>query len=312
MMQRDEGAMLMAWLSYYGQIFGFGNLVIFDNGSTDPLTLHLLDQAARCGATIRRDHKLPDDFHGKGRHFAREIRQWDRLHNYDFALPVDCDEFLVVADEEGISTSSAKIHAEFARLHGEKSAFRIGGSFFNVPGKPGWFAFEPEFIKGFVAARTVGVVDNGQHNPASRVAPGYVLTRFVYLHWHNHDYAEMRGRARVKLSNSLVDPDDRAALMRYAITPNLPGRHLVSVLLEDEAHYRDRYNGMLHLYLPWAGSPSALPVHVENGPSLLADGRVSRQWSGQRYLEMNGDVAGWPPGALMHFLVHGWAEGRQF
>ncbi|WP_158513408.1 glycosyltransferase family protein [Kozakia baliensis] len=40
MMQRDEGALLMAWLSHYARLFSMDHLTLLDNGSTDPLTLH--------------------------------------------------------------------------------------------------------------------------------------------------------------------------------------------------------------------------------------------------------------------------------
>ncbi|WP_084294653.1 glycosyltransferase family 2 protein [Asaia prunellae] len=312
MMQRDEGIKLMAWLSYYGQLFGFENLTILDNGSKDPFTLHLLAHAVRCGVTVRRDLADLADFHGKGLHFAAQFRAWDNGAPYDFALPVDCDEFLVVLDDEGISTDRICIMREFAYHTGEKRAFRIGCSLFNIPERPGWFALDTEFIKGFLPAGSVDVIDNGQHNPSSCLAPGYALTRFSYLHWHNHDFAEMQRRTKVKLTNSLIDPDDREALKRYAITPNLPGRHLVDILLEDEAHYLSRYEGMLHLFLPWARAASSLPVHLENAPILLSDGQMARPWSGLAYESRYDDVRGWAPGPLMHFLLYGWLEGRQF
>lgn len=312
MMQRDEGAMLMAWLSYYGRVFGFSNLTIFDNGSRDPLTLHLLTQAERCGVTVRRDCDDPGDFHGKGLHFAEQIREWDRGAPYDFALPIDCDEFLAVVGNEGLSTEPSVIQREFAYHLGETRALRIATSLFNVPARSGWFAVDTGFYKGFLPSRSVGVVDNGQHNPTSMRAPGFALTRFTYLHWHNHDYGEMQRRARLKLSNSLLDPDDRPALMRYAATPNLPGRHLVGVLLEDERHFLSRYDGLLQAYVPWAKSASSLPTHVENGPILFQDASMTRPWSAAAYEDAQPDVRGWAPGPLMHYLLHGWAEGRSF
>lgn len=311
-MQRDEGALLMAWLSYYGQIFGFDCLTIFDNGSSDPLTLHLLDRAEGCGATIRRDRRDPDDFHAKGLHFAEQIRTWDREGGYDFALPVDCDEFIAVVDDHGISTSPARILREFERCQGEGRALRVGTSLFNLPARPGWFAVDPEFIKGFLPACSIAALDNGQHNPTSRIASGFAMTRFTYLHWHNHDFAEMQRRARLKLTSPLLDPDDRPSLLRYAATPNLPGRHLVGLLLEDETHYLARHDGMLQLYMPWAAAPSALPVHLEDGPLLLRDVRGSRRWSAGKYLDAQQDVKGWLLGPLQHYFLYGWAEGRQF
>ncbi|WP_336946849.1 glycosyltransferase family 2 protein [Asaia sp. HN010] len=312
MMQRDEGSALLAWLSYYGHVFGFDNLTVCDNGSRDPFTLHLLKHAERCGVTVRRDLDDPSDFHAKGLHFAEQFRTWDQGSPYDFALPVDCDEFLVVIGDEGISTDRARILQEFAAHLGEKRALRIGSSLFNIPAQPGWFALDTSFIKGMLPARSIAVIDNGQHNPSSRLAPGYALTRFSYLHWHSHDFEEMRRRTRVKLSNSLLDPTDRAALTRYAVTPNLPGRHLVDILLEDEAHYLSRYDGMLHLYLPWAKAASALPTHLDNAPVLLRDSTMAQPWSSSAYVSRNQDVKGWALGPLMHFLLHGWGEGRKF
>lgn len=312
MMQRDEGAMLMAWLSYYGRLFGFEHLTIFDNGSCDPLTLYLLAHAERCGVTVRRDCPDPDDFHAKGLHFAEQIRAWDREGGYNFALPVDCDEFIAVIDTHGLSTSAECIMSEFARLEGEKRALRIGTSLFNLPSKPGWFALDTDFIKGFLPARSIASMDNGHHNPTSSLASGFALTRFTYLHWHNHDYAEMQRRARLKLSSPLLDPDDRISLLRYAATPNLPGRHLVGLLLENETHYLTRYDGMLQVYLPWAASPSALPIHVENGPVLLRDARDAKPWAAENYLEMYEDIREWPIGPLLHYFLHGWSEGRRF
>ncbi|GBQ85476.1 hypothetical protein AA0535_0772 [Asaia krungthepensis NRIC 0535] len=304
--------MLMAWLSYYGRLFGFPNLTVFDNGSRDPLTLHLLAHARRCGATVRYDRNDPGDFHAKGLHFAEQIRAWDKDGDYDFALPVDCDEFLVVVDDEGLSTHRARIMQEFAAHRDEKRALRIGVSLFNMPSRPGWFAVDPEFVKGCLPANSVAVIDNGQHNPCSRLAPGHALTRFAYLHWHNHDFTEMRERARRKLDNSLLDPTDRAALLRYASIPNLPGRHLVDLLLEDEAHYLSRYDALLRLHVPWAATPSALPGDVEHGKVLLQDHRGMRDWSARSYEAAHHDVKNWPPGPLMHYLLHGWSEGRVF
>ncbi|GBQ14311.1 glycosyltransferase family 2 protein [Swaminathania salitolerans] len=312
MMQRDEGPLLMAWLGYYARIFGFDALTIFDNGSVDPLTLHLLDHARRCGATIRYDCSDPADFHGKGQHLGAQIREWDRTGSYDFALPVDCDEFLAVVEDDGVSTSAGRILAEFARLRPERRALRIGSSLFNHPARPGWFSVDRAFIKGFLPARSIALIDNGQHTPASRLESGYALSRFTYLHWHNHGFAEMQRRARLKLANSLIDPDDRDALLRYAATPNMPGQHLVGILLAGEDSYLRRYEGTPCLVLNWARSPSDLSSAMEDGPVMFPDGPALRRWSGSAYERINPDVKGWPLGPLMHFLLHGHAEGRRF
>ncbi|WP_158513407.1 hypothetical protein [Kozakia baliensis] len=53
----------------------------------------------------------------------------------------------------------------------------------------------------------------------------------------------------------MVDPDDPRALERYATNLNLPGRHLVNLLLRGEEAYARRYGSCLQVFLPWARGP---------------------------------------------------------
>ncbi|WP_367160434.1 hypothetical protein ABUE34_02955 [Kozakia baliensis] len=98
--------------------------------------------------------------------------------------------------DDGISAAREDVLAELLCLKGERRAFRIGTSLFNPVDRPGWFAVDPEFRKGFLPAGSADVVDNGQHNPNSRLTRGFAGTRFTYLHWHNYPYVEMCDRAR--------------------------------------------------------------------------------------------------------------------
>lgn len=311
MMQRNEGALLLAWLTHYAQLFGMDRLTILDNGSTDNLTLYLLRHAANMGATVRTDLNDIADFHGKGFHMATTMQAWDEGEDYDFALPVDCDEFLAVVGDDRISGGRADIMREFVRLRDCRTALRIDLSLFNVPEQPGWFAVDPEFHKGFLPAGGVDTVDNGQHNPNSRLAPGVTTSRFAYLHWHNRPFEEMRAAARRKLTTSLVDPDDPAALEHYRRVPNLPGRHLLPILTMDEETYRQRYDRTLRLFLPWARHPAgSMAAPRGDEPFCLADGRGVFGWDAANYLAGNADVRAYDIGPLHHFLRYGWAEGR--
>jgi hypothetical protein len=148
MMEKDEVANLQRWLSHYGPIFGYENLYIMDNGSTNEETLNLLNEYRRWGGiNVIYDRNTTRDFHTKGIHFTHLIRSWDAGEPYDFALPLDCDEIIAVLGKGGISTDKTDILCAFEGLRYVTSSlgtedcpsFRLDMSLFNVPGKPGWF-----------------------------------------------------------------------------------------------------------------------------------------------------------------------------
>jgi len=299
MMQRDEGDALVRWLSHYGGLFGLENLTILDNGTTDAFSLDVLRHAEVSGVRIHWGLDTLRDFREKGGHLTNVINGWDHDGGYDFALPCDCDELLAVFDEGRLVTHEAAVLAEFERLLPVRSALRIDMSMFNVPDRPGWFVPDRHFYKGFLPARSIAAIDNGHHAPESRLAPGFELTRFTYLHWHNRSYEATMALIRRKLTGR-VDVHDREALIAFRDTPEAPGAHMVDTLLMSRGEYLNRYEGQVALYMP----PEAGGVHF-----LSVGGRFQR-WDAELYLAANEDVRGYWQGPLHHYLRHGFKEER--
>lgn len=300
MMQKDEGDALARWLAHYSDLFGFDNLTILDNGSTDKRTISLLDSAERMGTSVRRDLAGPRDFHRKGGHLTNIIRGWDGMYDYDFALPLDCDERLAVFTENGLSLGKDVIHAAFDALKGKQCAFRIETSLFNVPGREGWYAPVRHFHKGFVPAKTIAGCDDGQHEPRSRLSDDIVPSFFTYLHDHHHSYEEWRRRLKNKVAG-LVDPDNKAALREYLTIPQAEGAHAVEALLVTKQQYAALYDKDIRI-MPSCGSSDCVMIE---GPGV--DIRV---WDAKSYLEANPDVRAYHVGTLQHYLRHGFLEGR--
>ena len=301
MMQRDEGAMLERWVRHYSALFGWSNLTIFDNGSTDPRTLATLLASAGQGADVRMGFDAASDFEGKHVHIGNVIRSWDADVDYDFALPVDCDEMLAVFAGDGLTIDADAIRAELRRLSGVQQALRIDMSLFNVPSRRGWYCPDRHFVKSFLPARTFGSLDHGFHEARSAVAEGYAVTRLTYLHHHNKPLEIARQTAIRKLGGrfDVTDPEARAA---YAATEGAPGAHLVPLLTMTEEGYSQRYSRDLLVHV----SP------VPNNTNLLCLHGKSWSWQPQSYLEKNPDVARlYGLGSLHHYLRHGFAEGRQ-
>lgn len=298
MMQRDEGDMLSRWLTHYSGLFGVRNLTILDNGSVDPFTIALMREAEAAGAEVMWQFDTPHDFHNKGGHFENIIRHWDATFQYDYALPVDCDEILAVFTEEGLCTDYSAIHRELARLKYLRCALRLDMSLFNVPGRPGWFAPVRHFHKGFLPAYSLEMLDSGFHDPRSRLQEGFQSTRLTYLHWHNREYDELIKRARMKL-HSVVDVDDRDALVEYSKKPGAVGGHLIQLLLSDQEAYNALYDDDVTVYVPPGGASNLLKR--PEGISF---------WSARDYLEMNTDVRSYELTALHHYLRNGFREKR--
>lgn len=299
MMQKDEGPRLTRWLAHYGHIFGMENLIIFDNGSHDPLTLSLLKEAERHGSHVRYDLRRTGDFREKGQHFTNVIASLDHDIHYDFALPVDCDEILCVFTEDGLSLHKNDILAEFERLTPYRSAFTIHLSLFNVPQKDGWYAPRRLFPKGFVPAHCGARIDNGHHFPVSNEDPTATLTRFTYLHHHHRPYQEMMRRARAKLALEVDDISDLEKLREHE-RQGLPGGHLVHTILQTRRRYNATYDNEIQLYFQGSGVLLRRPHDKE----LYV-------WNAQRYLERHPDTASYDPGPLSHYLTYGAPEGRE-
>lgn len=296
-MQRNEGGRLRDWVEHHGALCAPADLLILDNGSTDPETLDLLRDAERRGVSVRRDFGGREHFDAKGRIVADAIRRWDVSGGYDLAVPCDADERLAVWTDEGVSTEPAAILAELAEHVGSPQALRIDTSLFNDPGMPGWYAPDTSFCKSFLAAGTIAALDGGFHAARSRVQPGHRQTQLVWLHEHNGSFAETRLRARTKLRGR-VDPDDPVALRAHARAA-AAGAHLVPILLMDEQAFLDRYQDRLRIH----ASPRA---RILRPNELLA-----RDWSGAGYLYAHPDVAlRWELSALQHYVRHGFDEGR--
>ena len=152
MMQRDAETLLDTWFKYYDYLFGFDSLSVFDNRSMNPDVIATLTKYEALGSRIYWRFDRVEDFEGKGFHFTNVIRFWDHDLEYDFAIPLDCDEFLAVFTPHGLSCDRHTIHDYRNGLIGSREAIGIEWSLYNVPAQPGWF--RPElYRKRFFSSR---------------------------------------------------------------------------------------------------------------------------------------------------------------
>ncbi|NHN87305.1 hypothetical protein GOB81_01455 [Acetobacter sp. LMG 1627] len=333
MMQRDETLLLEPWLRHYGYLFGFENLVVLDNGSIEPSVLATLEQYEQAGVRIFRglgrptdlEQRRASDFEAKGEYARQIITFWDATSDYDFAIPVDCDEFLAVYTDNGFSCSRADIHAALNELRDEQRPMQLRFNPGNVPGVPGCF-MPMDFPKRFVAKGTVGDVDLGYHAITSRMAEGVIETRLAYLHMHHKPFPMLLKHAERKLGDR-VNVADRAALRNY----DGPGHHLVDYFFMTEADYHARFAadgvyfrfpGVLNHFRAlgvrnnfFGTETVAQPDEPHDLVELVQvkNGRVeqSRPFEAAAYLALYPDVTASGMKAFYHYLAFGMGEGRR-
>ena len=307
-MQRDETALLPAWLRYHGTLFGFDNLVVFDHGSTERSVVDTLRDAERAGVDVRWSHRDRRDWEERGAHVRNLMRGWAEAGvDYDFVLPLDCDEFLAIWTRTGLDCRRATIEAALDDLRGEARPIAIHDVLFNVPGRPGWFVLADQ-PKSFAARDAVREID-GTFRFVTTAAGDRRGTRLVTLHFRNKALRDMRARARHRFGDAR------------------PDGHHASLTELDEHAYLHRYDDRFLLGFPAFGAclaalgiasrllgappPAARPVSPEQVAFVRpADDRPPVWFDGGRYLERNPDVAGadWP--AALHYARHGGSERR--
>lgn len=299
MMQKDEGPLLLKWFNHYSRLFGINNLTVMDNGSTDKYMLNILKHFESLGANVKWEHASYHDFNKKGGHFRNIIKSWDAELKYDFAIPVDCDEFLAVFTDDRVSVDAADIRDELDSLKNVQCALRIDTSLFNVPCDPGWFSPIRHFHKGFLPANSILELDNGQHAPTSRLQGGHISTRLTYLHWHNRSLSDLKA-ATIRKLNGRVDVNNREALEEYGRNPLLPGNHLVVNLSMTARVYKSIYDKELCISV---SDQAAYPTEFR-------ENKIKSTWSATDYFANNPDVHKYSLGPLHHYIRTGWKEQR--
>ena len=321
-MQRDETLLLEPWLRYHGYLFGFENLHVHDNGSQDPGVLATLARYERLGVTVVYGPRDGKDFNSKGTLMAETIRRWDAGSHYDFAFPLDCDEFVALRERGAVTCRRGAIHEYLGVLRDLPSNFVVDTNLFNVPALPGWY-WPQNGTKTFFAARTLNHLDHGYHFGSVRSGGKVMYTAITYFHMHFKPWAEFVRSARAKLA-PYVDVDDADALRAYGGA----GGQLIDDLLNGPEAYDVRFRGCFRIHLPEFGlllkslgetSPMfeegaeslAYPDHaITTSPEPFPPPDEFQVFDVAKYLLRWGDVAATSMEPLLHYLRHGFYEGR--
>lgn len=332
-MQKNEADMLEPWLLWHGALFGFENLTVIDNGSTDTQVKRIQTRYKKRGVTVITKYKTYEDYLNKGEIFKDIIQKWDQEGGYDFALPIDCDELIAVCLDR-LSVEPADILAEFNSLKTERATLVTDRILLNAPNMPGYF--RPQSIpRALFHAGSIEALDHGLHAPVSSYHDRCIRTPFVYFHLHNRpDYETIKRFARQKLNTPEMETPTEVN-QPHPHPHTQAGHHLFHFFQRDYDAFLAAYQEKPDVYAPSLTArfqtlgidPAPLlgnapyPQFPVNTPQGFMAHRSHDKGQTHEYVlfdplsyaHNNPDVAAdayygiWP---IIHFTDAGWHEGR--
>jgi len=249
MMCKNESDMLDPWIKYHGSLFGYRNLYIFDNGSTEAAAKKSLIEAESLGVHVDRSHPEHSDFIAKGDILAAHIKKLDIEDPADFYIPIDCDELLGVEDASGATHFDAdSIELELAPFLNYPGALMISAAYNNMAGYPKRFSRIASNGKTFFARNACVFLDNGFHAGHGVQSDARQATRIVYVHFHYKPYDTLVMHSRQKLC-MFTDDFSEAGLRDY-MDKQLTGFHVAQHLLTTKEKYYASFDNIPYIELP--------------------------------------------------------------
>jgi len=240
MMQRNEGDILKEWLEYHGFLFGFKNLHVIDDGSTDR-SARILKSYTNKGVKVR---FVRNRFTNKGNDLLEWCKELYRADQVDLFLPLDADEFVALREDKRVYTASRhKLFQYLERLSKYPRIYRVGYwmygaeealSYHNVFREQRKFYKKEGRQKHFFHPYLVSSLDRGFHEPVAQspqVKTFYcALTLF---HYHYRGVKKMVQKAKSAVASLGLNPEDLTTLRKYHYAPqrSLGSRQKISYLV---------------------------------------------------------------------------------
>ena len=235
-MLKNERTLTSLFIGYHSDLFRPENMFVFDNGSTDPEVQAALRRLEAQGGHVERRFDTAGDFRRKGTVLGDLIKRLDRENDYDFYIPLDCDEFVVMRTDDGYTAEPDRIHAYLDAQRGGCEILHVTLNLSNLLGTPDRFR-PAEYSKTIYPRETFLHMDHGYHTGVVRDGGSpYRDCDLVYAHFHYRPYEEVVEFARQKLRMELTDAqiDNHDFLREFRGM----GRHMVPYIVGGaEAYY---------------------------------------------------------------------------
>jgi len=223
-MVKDEVDIIRDWIIYHGSLFGYNNIYVIDNYSTDG-TYEILKEYSKQIFIIRKN-----DYKNKGLYMTELIKNYCKN---EIAFPIDVDEFIVYYDDV-INIDKTLINNYINKLP-SASVYKCNYIFSQITNENGYerATVESQYgcyhnlgshAKSFINTKYYsGIIDHGNHIPTDK----FLLTKICLIHYHSRNLNQMKK----KILNNVLGlgyPNDINALKRLLLNNDkCPGNHHV-------------------------------------------------------------------------------------
>lgn len=289
MMQKNENELLDSWFKYHASLFEASNIYIFDNGSTNPSVLSSLKYIESMGATIITKHNTNLDYELKGEILGNLIKSLNH-EEYDFFIPLDCDEFIATFDKNGkVSCDKTDIIDELSKHVQSKDALVIAGQLFNCPLSNVHFHLQ-NTRKTFFTKDSFKSLDQGYHWGKS-VSSGEHKTNIIHFHFHNKPFEILLEHSKEKLKSRVQSFDPE-----YLKTYDGMGSHMVRYFLINEEEYLSQFENISYtetssLYDALIDLDTHIPYESSLNINFSSKGYIDNIIFNEKSLKIN--INGW-------------------
>jgi len=238
-MVKNEDDIVEYWIQYHGKLFGYNNLYIVDNESTDG-TYEKIQKYSKYGVHISRE----PDYSKKGDIMTDLM---NTIGSYDIAFPLDIDEFIIYYDKENQILSPDKTLSYLKTLVSSdkfknNSVFKanyiystitsgneIGYSNALLECQYGQYLDYGNMAKTFINKHNwEGVMDHGNHFPTD----DYISTNICLIHYHCRNIDQMKKKVITNVEGLGYNSKDLDVLKN--LPKDTPGchhvRHMIQIL----------------------------------------------------------------------------------
>lgn len=234
-MVKDEDDIVEDWILYHGNIFGYENLIIIDNHSTDA-TYDICQKYISKGIRLIRE----DKYTWKGTYMTHYMRHT----KCDIFFPLDIDEFIVNYNKDTNSIETTSIITELKNCLENNQGYPAYKTSYINPIKTNTydtvFGFtngnistyiDPHFRKTFIVAANVPnnfVIDHGNH---MHTIP-YKNTSIHLVHYHQRNHDQMVKKITNNVTGLLYNPELVHLETLIKNKPTCPGNHHVKKMIQ--------------------------------------------------------------------------------
>ena len=229
---KDEVDIVKDWIIYHGSLFGWNNIYIIDNYSTDGTYETIMD-LKNLGINVFRE----TDYRKKGEYMTNLIKIYCN-ENETLAFPLDIDEFVAYYEKgsKELIFDKTQIQKYIHNLPksnlykanylmpilknkngSERATAEIDYAFYSDYGSAAKSFFDIRYFDG--------VIDHGNHIHSDN----YYLTNIVLIHYHQRNIEQMKKKSLNNVVGLGYSSDIKEMINFIELNPYCDGNHHLKI-----------------------------------------------------------------------------------